>query len=62
MTFPASSATPETSISVTALGTAVNGWVPVNYNGIRGYISQDYLKTWAGMSTDFSENIAKTIV
>ena len=44
--------------TVTALGTAVNGWVPVNYNGIRGYISQDYLKTGAGMSTDSSENIA----
>ena len=44
--------------TVTALGTAVNGWVPVNYNGIRGYISQDYLKTGAGMSTASSENIA----
>lgn len=29
--------------SVTVTGTPSKGWVPVSYNGIRGYVSQDYL-------------------
>lgn len=29
--------------SVTASGSPADGWIPVNYNGIRGYVSQDYL-------------------
>lgn len=29
--------------SAIAVGSPDNGWVPVNYNGIRGYVSQDYL-------------------
>lgn len=29
--------------AVTVTGSPSGGWVPVNYNGIRGYVSQDYL-------------------
>lgn len=33
---------------VKATGAAVNGWIPVNYNGIFGYISRDYLVSGGG--------------
>lgn len=36
--------------SVTVTGSAVNGWIPVNYSGIKGYIRQDYLTAKATAS------------
>lgn len=37
--------------TVIVTGDVQNGWIPVSYNGIRGYISQDYLSVGAGTGT-----------
>lgn len=37
--------------SVVATGSASGGWIPVNYNGIKGYISQEYLKVGSGSAS-----------
>ncbi|MDD3168809.1 MAG: YARHG domain-containing protein [Eubacteriales bacterium] len=37
---------------VTVTGSAANGWIPVNYNGITGYIYQDYLQAASGGSSN----------
>ena len=43
--------------TVTATGSAQNGWIPVKYNGITGFISQQYLKAGAGLSTSSDPSV-----
>lgn len=43
--------------SVTVTGSASDGWAPVNYNGIKGYILLDYL-TSKGTSSASTQNTA----
>lgn len=38
--------------AVSATGSAQNGWIPVNYNGVKGYIRQDLLKSAAAGMTN----------
>lgn len=37
--------------SVVATGSASGGWIPVNYNGIKGYVSEAYLQIGTGSSS-----------
>lgn len=40
---------------VTATGSVSNGWIPVEYGGIRGYISAQYLKEGTGITGQTSQ-------